>query len=59
MRLAAIDVGTNSVHMVIADVNRDGNIDVVDRVKETVRLGGAPSRPERSARKRWTLRSAP
>ena len=40
MRLAAIDVGTNSVHMVIADVNRDGNIDVVDRVKETVRLGG-------------------
>ena len=39
MRLAAIDVGTNSVHMVIADVNRDGNIDVVDRVKETVRLG--------------------
>ena len=25
--------------MVIADVNRDGNIDVVDRVKETVRLG--------------------
>ena len=39
MRLAAIDVGTNSVHMVIADMNRDGNIDVVDRVKETVRLG--------------------
>jgi exopolyphosphatase/guanosine-5'-triphosphate,3'-diphosphate pyrophosphatase len=39
MRLAAIDVGTNSVHMVIADVNRDGNFDVVDRVKETVRLG--------------------
>ncbi len=39
MRLAAIDVGTNSVHMVIADVNRDGNIDVIDRVKETVRLG--------------------
>src|ERR1700683_2581629 len=39
MRLAAIDGGTHSVHMVIADVNRDGNIDVVDRVKETVRLG--------------------
>ncbi len=39
MRLAAIDVGTNSVHMVIADVNHDGNIDVIDRVKETVRLG--------------------
>src|SRR5689334_1206544 len=39
MRLAAIDVGTNSVHMVIADVDRDGNLDVVDRVKETIRLG--------------------
>lgn len=39
MRLAAIDLGTNSVHMVIADVTRGGNIQVVDRVKETVRLG--------------------
>lgn len=40
VRLAAIDVGTNSVHMVIADVRRDGRIDVVDRMKEMVRLGG-------------------
>jgi exopolyphosphatase/guanosine-5'-triphosphate,3'-diphosphate pyrophosphatase len=39
MRLAAIDLGTNSVHMVIADVTGDGHIQVVDRVKETVRLG--------------------
>ena len=39
MRLAAIDVGSNSVHMLIADVNRDGHIEVVDRVKEMVRLG--------------------
>ncbi len=39
MRLAAIDVGTNSVHMVIADVRRDGSITVADRVRETVRLG--------------------
>ena len=39
MRLAAIDVGSNSVHMVIADVNADGHIQVVDRVKEMVRLG--------------------
>jgi exopolyphosphatase/guanosine-5'-triphosphate,3'-diphosphate pyrophosphatase len=38
--LAAIDVGTNSVHMVIADVRRDGRIDVVDRMKEMIRLGG-------------------
>jgi len=39
MRLAAIDVGSNSVHMVVADVAPDGRIEVVDRVKEMVRLG--------------------
>src|ERR1700682_223185 len=39
MRLAAIDVGSNSVHMLIADVNRDGHIEVVDRVKGMVLLG--------------------
>jgi exopolyphosphatase/guanosine-5'-triphosphate,3'-diphosphate pyrophosphatase len=39
MRLAAIDVGSNSVHMIIADVSREGHLDVVDRVKEMVRLG--------------------
>ncbi len=39
MRLAAIDVGSNSVHMLIADVSRDGHIEVLDRVKEMVRLG--------------------
>ncbi len=39
MRLAAIDVGSNSVHMLIADVSGDGHIEVVDRVKEMVRLG--------------------
>lgn len=39
MRLAAIDLGSNSVHMVVADVSADGRIEVVDRVKEMVRLG--------------------
>ena len=39
MRLAAIDVGSNSVHMIIADVAPEGHIEVVDRVKEMVRLG--------------------
>jgi len=39
MRLAAIDVGSNSVHMIIADVSPEGHIEVVDRVKEMVRLG--------------------
>src|SRR5215469_11762952 len=39
MRLAAIDVGSNSLHMIIADVTREGHLEVVDRVKEMVRLG--------------------
>src|SRR5437773_1500610 len=39
VRLAAIDVGSNSVHLVIADVSADGRVEVVDRVKEMVRLG--------------------
>lgn len=39
VRLAAIDVGSNSVHMVIADVSPEGHLEVVDRVKEMVRLG--------------------
>jgi exopolyphosphatase/guanosine-5'-triphosphate,3'-diphosphate pyrophosphatase len=39
MRLAAIDLGSNSVHMIIADVSREGHVEVVDRVKEMVRLG--------------------
>src|SRR5260370_7565663 len=39
MRLGAIDVGSNSVHMIVADVSREGHLEVVDRVKEMVRLG--------------------
>jgi exopolyphosphatase/guanosine-5'-triphosphate,3'-diphosphate pyrophosphatase len=39
VRLAAIDVGSNSVHMVVADVGAGGHLTVVDRVKEMVRLG--------------------
>jgi exopolyphosphatase/guanosine-5'-triphosphate,3'-diphosphate pyrophosphatase len=39
VRLAAIDLGSNSVHMVVAEVSPDGRIVVVDRVKEMVRLG--------------------
>ena len=39
MRLGAIDVGSNSVHLVVADVGPDGRIEVIDRVKEMVRLG--------------------
>jgi exopolyphosphatase/guanosine-5'-triphosphate,3'-diphosphate pyrophosphatase len=39
MRIAAIDVGSNSIHMVVAQVESDGRFHVLDRAKEMVRLG--------------------
>ena len=37
--LAAIDLGSNSFHMVIARQDIDGGIKILDKVKEPVRLG--------------------
>jgi exopolyphosphatase/guanosine-5'-triphosphate,3'-diphosphate pyrophosphatase len=39
MRIAAVDVGSNSIHMVVAQVEADGRFRVLDRAKEMVRLG--------------------
>ena len=39
MRIAAIDIGTNSVHMIIVRVRPDLSFEVVDREKVMVRLG--------------------
>jgi exopolyphosphatase/guanosine-5'-triphosphate,3'-diphosphate pyrophosphatase len=39
MRIAAIDVGSNPIHMVVAQVESDGRFRVLDRAKEMVRLG--------------------
>ena len=39
MRLAAIDIGTNSIHMIVVQVKPDLSFEVVDREKEMVRLG--------------------
>src|SRR5262245_7514847 len=43
-RLAAIDVGTNSFHLVIVSVDpATGRFKILDREKEIVRLGAEPS----------------
>jgi exopolyphosphatase/guanosine-5'-triphosphate,3'-diphosphate pyrophosphatase len=38
-RIGAIDVGTNSVHLVIADVSADGEITVVEKQRSQIALG--------------------
>ena len=38
-RIAAIDVGSNSIRQIIADVHADGSIEVVDEMKAHPRLG--------------------
>src|SRR6478672_4739123 len=39
MRIAALDVGSNSFHLIVAEVGTGGHISVLDRSKEMVRLG--------------------
>src|SRR5437870_9890430 len=42
-RLAAIDIGTNSFHLVIADVNPEtGKFNIIGKEREMVRLGSSP-----------------
>lgn len=38
-RIAAIDIGTNSIRCIIAEVSRDGKFKIMDDEKATVRLG--------------------
>ncbi|MEO8481306.1 MAG: Ppx/GppA phosphatase family protein [Acidobacteriota bacterium] len=39
MRIAAIDIGTNSLHMMVCRVRPDLSFEVIDREKDMVRLG--------------------
>lgn len=39
LRLAAIDVGSNSVHMIVAQIDADGGVSTLWRMKEMVGLG--------------------
>ncbi len=38
-RLAVIDIGTNSIHMVLAEIGEGFSYKIVDRIKEMARLG--------------------
>ena len=39
MRIAAIDMGTNSIHMIVVQVQANQSFEIVDREKEMIRLG--------------------
>lgn len=39
MKLAAIDIGSNSIHMIVVEVSPDGSFQVRDREKEMIGLG--------------------
>ncbi|MCF8241494.1 MAG: Ppx/GppA family phosphatase [Melioribacteraceae bacterium] len=41
--LAAIDIGTNSFHLIVVSVTPDGNFEIIDREKEVIRLGEGSS----------------
>lgn len=47
VRLAAIDIGSNSIRQIIADVSHDGRIKVLDEMKAAPRLGAGVDRAGR------------
>lgn len=47
MKLAAIDIGTNSIHMVIAEATYQNSFHIIDREKEMVKLGEGVFRTNR------------
>ena len=38
-KLAVVDIGTNSIHMVLAEIEPDGSYKILDRFKDMTRLG--------------------
>lgn len=59
-RVAAIDCGTNSIRLLVADVDpATGDFTELDRRMEIVRLGQGVDRTGRLAPRRWSGPSAP
>lgn len=61
MRLGAIDMGSNSFHLLVVDAHPDGSFDTLLREKEMLRLGDVVTRtgtipPERADRVLETMR---
>lgn len=41
--IAAIDIGTNSFHLIVVSTKSDGNFEIIDREREVIRLGEGSS----------------
>jgi exopolyphosphatase / guanosine-5'-triphosphate,3'-diphosphate pyrophosphatase len=39
MKLAILDIGTNSIHLLLAEVEPDSSYKILDRFKDMTRLG--------------------
>ena len=46
-KIAVIDIGTNSIHMVLAEAEPDGSYKILDRFKDMTRLGDGTFRQRR------------
>ena len=59
MNIAVFDIGTNSIHMLVAEIHRDGSFRVLDREKDTTRLGDGSFERRRlrrpSMRRAWNI----
>ncbi len=42
--VAAIDLGSNSFHMIVARLEESGTLSIIDRLRESVRIGGGLSK---------------
>src|SRR5260370_7621951 len=51
MKLAAIDIGSNSIHLVIVRAVQGQHPEIIDREKEMVRLGAGTLREHRLSKK--------
>ncbi|MEO1683157.1 MAG: Ppx/GppA phosphatase family protein [Cyanobacteria bacterium J06631_12] len=55
MKLAAIDIGTNSIHMIVVEVVQQQHFEVIDRVKEMVKLGSGVFATNHLSEQAYTL----
>jgi len=52
LRLAAIDIGSNSIHLVVAQAVPGQHLSMIDRAKDMIRLGAGTLRLHRLSRKK-------